>query len=136
MQFSSRRRRILVGGAMLAALPGFSRIAAAQASDPLASWNDGPAKKAITGFVSRVTAKGSPAFVPPQQRIATFDNDGTLWSEQPMYFQVAFALDRLQKMTGKPPDMKQIMAAGEKGLLEVIAKTHAGITTDEFNKVV
>lgn len=110
--------------------------ASAQASDPLPSWYDGPRKKAITGFVSRVTTKGAPEFIAPAHRIATFDNDGTLWSEQPMYFQVAFALDRLAKMTGKPPDMKEIMAQGEKGLLEVVAKTHSGISTDEFNRIV
>ena len=130
------RRRMLLGAASLATLPAFSTAASAQASDPLPSWNDGPRKKAITGFVSRVTAKGSPAFVPPHQRIATFDNDGTLWSEQPMYFQLAFALDRLAAITGKPPDMKELMAGGEKALLEVVMKTHSGITTDEFNRLV
>jgi phosphoglycolate phosphatase-like HAD superfamily hydrolase len=130
------RRRVLLGGVMLAAVPAFSTIASAQSSDPLPSWNDGPRKKAITGFVSRVTAKDSKAFIKPADRIATFDNDGTLWSEQPMYFQLAFALDRLAVVTGKPPDMKEIMKGGEKGLLEVVMKTHSGITTDEFNKVV
>ena len=133
---SPGRRRILLGGAALATVPAFSTVASAQAADPLPSWNNGPRKKAITGFVSRVTAKGSPAFVRPADRIATFDNDGTLWSEQPMYFQFAFALARLEAITGKPPDMKQIMAGGEKGLLEVIAKTHSNITTEEFDKVV
>ena len=136
MSFSSNRRRILLGGATLAVAPTVIGRASAQGADPLPSWNDGPRKKAITDFVSRVTAKGAPGFVPPQERIATFDNDGTLWSEQPMYFQVAFALDRLAVITGKPPDMKEIMAGGEKGLLEVVAKTHSGITTDEFNKIV
>jgi phosphoserine phosphatase len=129
------RRRILLGGAAFVAAPVVG-AASAQGTDPLASWNDGRSKKSITDFVARVTAKGSPDFVRPAERIATFDNDGTLWSEQPMYFQLAFALDRLAKMTGKPPDMKEIMAQGEKGLLEVIAKTHSGITTDEFNRIV
>jgi hypothetical protein len=132
------RRRILLGGAMLAAAPAIATVAFAQqrSSDPLASWNEGAAKKSITDFVARVTTKGSPDFVAPAARIATFDNDGTLWSEQPMYFQLAFAFERLAAITGKPPDMKEIMAGGEKALLEVVAKTHSGITTDEFNKVV
>jgi phosphoglycolate phosphatase-like HAD superfamily hydrolase len=130
------RRRVLLAGAALATVPAFSSLASAQGSDPLPSWHEGPRKEAITGFISRITAKGAPQFVKPADRIATFDNDGTLWSEQPMYFQVAFALERLAKVTGKPPDMKEIMAQGEKGLLEVIAKTHSGITTDEFNKIV
>jgi hypothetical protein len=130
------RRRVLLVGAALATAPAISSLASAQGSDPLPSWNEGARKEAITGFIARITAKGAPEFVKPADRIATFDNDGTLWSEQPMYFQVAFALERLAKVTGKPPDMKEIMAQGEKGLLEVIAKTHSGITTDEFNKIV
>ena len=67
-------------------------IALAQTTDPLPSWNDGAVKKSITDFVARVTTPGGADFVPAEQRIATFDNDGTLWSEQPIYFQVAFAL--------------------------------------------
>jgi phosphoglycolate phosphatase-like HAD superfamily hydrolase len=132
------RRRILLGGAMLAAAPAIATVAFAQqrSSDPLASWNEGAAKKSITDFVARVTTKGSPDFVAPAARIATFDNDGTLWSEQPMYFQLAFAFDRLKATSPQPPDMKAIMAGGEKALLEVVAKTHSGITTDEFNKMV
>jgi phosphoglycolate phosphatase-like HAD superfamily hydrolase len=132
------RRRILLGGAMLAAAPAIVTVASAQqrSSDALASWNDGAAKKSITDFVARVTTKGSPDFVAPAARIATFDNDGTLWSEQPIYFQFAFAFARLATITGKPPDMKEIMAGGEKALLEVVAKTHSGITTDEFNMLV
>ena len=122
---------------------------AAQA-DPLPSWNDGATKKAIVDFVSRVTRQGGPDFVQPSERIATFDNDGTLWSEQPMYFQLAFALDRVKALAPKHPewkqkqpfsgildgDMKAVAAAGEKGLLEVIAATHAGNTTEEFEKLV
>jgi phosphoglycolate phosphatase-like HAD superfamily hydrolase len=132
------RRRILLGGAMLAAAPAIATVASAQqrSSDALASWNEGAAKKSITDFVARVTTKGSPDFIAPAARIATFDNDGTLWSEQPMYFQLAFAFDRLKAISPQPPDMKAIMAGGEKALLEVVAKTHSGITTDEFNKIV
>ena len=122
---------------------------AAQA-DPLPSWNDGATKKAIVDFVSRVTRQGGPDFVQPSERIATFDNDGTLWSEQPIYFQLAFALDRVKALAPKHQDWKQkqpfkgildgdmkaVVAAGEKGLLEVIAATHAGSTTEEFEKLV
>ena len=118
--------------------------------EQLASWNDGPSKKAITDFVARVTAKGGPDFVPVPERIATFDNDGTLWSEQPIYFQLAFALDRVRALSPEHPewkqkqpfkgilegDMKAMAASGEKGLLEVIAVTHAGNTTEEFEKIV
>lgn len=115
--------------------------------DPLPSWNDGPAKLAITTFVERVTTEGSPDFVPVEERIATFDNDGTLWVEQPVYFQVAFAFQRIKAMAADHPewndkqpykaviegDEKALAATGEKGLLEVVAATHAGMTTDEFS---
>ena len=129
--------------------PAPASTPAAQA-DPLPSWNDGATKKAIVDFVSRVTRQGGPDFVPPSERIATFDNDGTLWSEQPIYFQLAFALDRVKALAPKHPewkqkqpfrgildgDMKAVVAAGEKGLLEVIGATHAGSTTEEFEKIV
>jgi phosphoserine phosphatase len=118
--------------------------------DPLPSWSDGAAKQAIVKFVEAVTTQGGPQFVAPAARIATFDNDGTLWSEQPIYFQFAFALDRVKALAPKHPewkdkqpfkgilagDMKAVMAAGEKGLLEVVAATHSGLTTDEFDQVV
>jgi phosphoglycolate phosphatase-like HAD superfamily hydrolase len=118
--------------------------------DPLPSWNEGPSKSALTGFVGRVTQQGGRDFVPEAARIAVFDNDGTLWSEQPMYFQLAFAIDRVKQLApqhpewkNKPPfkgildgDMKAAMASGEKGLLEIIAATHAGTTTDEFAGIV
>jgi phosphoglycolate phosphatase-like HAD superfamily hydrolase len=125
--------------------------AAAQAAvDPLPSWNAGPSKTAITGFVARVTREGGPEFVPAASRLAVFDNDGTLWAEQPIYFQLAFAIDRVKQLApqhpewiGKQPfkgilegDTKAVLAAGEKGLLEVIAATHAGTTTDEFAQLV
>ena len=123
---------------------------AASAADPLPSWNDGRAKSAITAFVSRVTTKGSPDFVPTAERIAVFDNDGTLWAEQPMYFQLFFALDRVKALAPKHPDwattepfasvlkgdMQAVAKSGEKGLVELIAATHSGMTSDEFSRVV
>src|SRR5438309_10954239 len=77
-----------------------------QAQDPLPSWNDGKAKQSITEFVTKVTKEGSSDFVPPEQRIATFDNDGTLWCEQPMYFQLFFALDRVKALAPQNPEWK------------------------------
>lgn len=123
---------------------------AAGAADPLPSWNDGPSKQAITSFVARVTKEGSPDFVPPARRIAVFDNDGTLWAEQPMYFQLAFALDRVKALAPQRPewkeqepfksilagDVKAALAGGEKAIVELIAATHSGMTTDEFEKIV
>lgn len=87
--------RVLLCGLALLVAPV---LAHAQPPDPLPSWNDGPAKKSITDFVARVITQGGADFVPPEQRIATFDNDGTLWTEQPVYFQVAFAFDRVKAL--------------------------------------
>ena len=129
-------------------LASVSQTAAAQ--DPLPSWNDGDAKKAIVEFVTKVTAEGSTDFVPTVERVATFDNDGTLWVEQPMYTQLAFALDRVKALAPTHPewkekqpfkavlegDMKALVALGDRGLLELILTTHAGMTTDEFSKIV
>jgi len=112
-------------------------------SDPLPSWNAGASKASIMDFVNRVTAEGGPDFMPPPQRIATFDNDGTLWSEQPMYFQVIFALDRVKPMAPDHPewaesspaleaamtgDVESVLAMGEKGLVEIVAASHSGMT--------
>jgi hypothetical protein len=122
----------------------------AYAQDPLPSWNDGPAKQAIVSFVEKVTKEGSPDFVPPPERIATFDNDGTLWCEQPMYFQLFFALDRVKTLAPQHPewktkepfasllkgDVKGALAGGEHAILEIIVATHAGMTTAEFEKIV
>ncbi len=119
-------------------------------SNPLPSWNDGIAKQSIIDFVTKTTAEGNADFVPVADRIACFDNDGTLWSEQPMYFQFLFAIDRLKAMAPQHPewkrkqpfkallegDMKTVMANGEKGLLQIVMATHAGMTTDEFDKIV
>ena len=124
--------------------------AVAQATDPLPSWNDGPAKQAIIKFVQATTTPGSPTFVPPAKRIATFDNDGTLWAEKPMYFQLFFALDRVKELAPQHPewkdkepfasllkgDVKTALAGGQKAILEIIMVTHAGMTTKEFEKIV
>lgn len=120
------------------------------AKDPLPSWNDGATKKSIIDFVTKTTKEGSKDFIPVADRIACFDNDGTLWSEQPMYFQLAFAIDRIKAMEQQHPewkttqpfqallegDMKTVMAGGEKSLMQIVAVTHSGMTTDEFEKTV
>jgi phosphoglycolate phosphatase-like HAD superfamily hydrolase len=122
----------------------------ARAADALPSWNDGAAKQSIMDFVKRVATKGGKDFVRPAERIAVFDNDGTLWAEQPIYFQLAFALDRVKALapqhpewTDKEPfasllkgDVKGALVGGEKALLEIVAATHAGMTTEEFEKIV
>lgn len=123
--------------------------AARSAVDPLASWADGPAKKTILAFVADVSKPGGPRFVPAAERIAVFDNDGTLWAEQPVPVPLAFALDRVKALAPKHPewktkqpfqaalagDLKAAEASGEKGLLELIAATGAGMTTSEFTVV-
>jgi len=142
------RRWFLVLGTT-AGLLGSSASAFAQA-DPLPSWNDGAPKKAILDFVSRTTTAGGADFVPADQRIATFDNDGTLWTEQPVYFQFAFAIDRVKALAPQHPEWKDrepfksaladdlagIAASGEKGLLEIVAATHSGMTVEAFSKIV
>jgi phosphoglycolate phosphatase-like HAD superfamily hydrolase len=123
---------------------------AAPAADPLPSWNDGTTKKAIVTFVEKVTKKGSPDFVPPAERIATFDNDGTLWAEKPLPFQLFFALDRVKALAPQHPewattepfasllkgDVKAALAGGEKAIVQIFLETHTGMTTEEFEKVV
>ncbi len=122
----------------------------ARAADPLPSWNDTAPKKAIVAFVDKVTKPGSPDFVPPAERIATFDNDGTLWAEQPMYFQLLFALDRVKALAPQHPewkekepfasllkgDVKSALAEGERAILEIGMATHTGMTTEEFDTIV
>lgn len=129
-------------------LVGTATAVSAQAKLP--SWNDGPATRAIVDFVTRVTKRGGPDFVPVAERIAVFDNDGTLWAEQPMYFELAFALDRIKAMAPEHPewndkepyksalagDLKSALAGGEKAILELIFATHAGVTTEEFAPIV
>src|SRR5262245_31023954 len=118
-------------------------------TDPLISWNDGAAKKAITDFVARVTKQGAPDFVAPAARIAAFDNDGTLWCEQPMYVQFAFTIDRVKELAAKNPEWKNkqpfkavlagnfkvLAAQGEKGVVQLVAATHSGMSSDEFNRI-
>ena len=124
--------------------------AIAKAADPLPSWNDGKTKQSILTFVATVTQEGSPDFAPPAERIATFDNDGTLWAEQPMYFQLAFAIDRVKALAGEHPewkqkepyksvlagDLKTALAGGMSSLMEIVTATHTGMTTEEFEVVV
>lgn len=128
----------------------FLLASTAQAADPLPSWNDGDTKSAIIKFVWDVTDNKSPDFVEPVERIATFDNDGTLWAEQPMYFQLFFALDRVKALAPQHPewktkepfasllkgDVKAALSGGEKSILEIVMATHAGMTTDEFEAIV
>jgi phosphoglycolate phosphatase-like HAD superfamily hydrolase len=128
----------------------FTAAKVTRAQDPLPSWNDGPAKQAIVKFVSDVTREGATTFIPSAERIAVFDNDGTLWTEQPMYTQLAFAIDRVKSLAEKRPewktkqpfkavienDMKTLFTSGEKGLLQLVMATHAGITTAEFDQIV
>lgn len=124
--------------------------AAAFGADPLPSWNNTTPKQAIIAFVEKVTTAGSPEFVPPPERIAVFDNDGTLWAEQPIYVQVLFAFDRIRALAPQHPewqhqepfasvlkgDMHRLAASGEKGVVEVITATHSGMTTEEFSRIV
>jgi phosphoglycolate phosphatase-like HAD superfamily hydrolase len=118
--------------------------------NPLPSWNEGKTKQSIIDFVNEVTNESSPDFVKPEDRIATFDNDGTLWSEQPIYFQFQFAIDRVNVLAENNPDwvnkqpfkavmendMKAVMESGMKRLMEIIMTTHSGMTTTEFEKIV
>ena len=143
-----KRRSFLVGSAGLA-LSSAPFVAQAQA-DALPSWNEGPAKQALLDFVARTTAMGGRDWIPVPERITCFDNDGTLWTEQPMYVQVTFAMDRVRALAGRNPqwrtqepfravldnDRDAVSTMGEKGLLEIMAATHAGLTTEEFRKAV
>ena len=139
-----RKRLVLVALWIVSlALPAF-------AADPLPSWNDTAQKKAIVTFVERVTKESSLDFVPPSGRIATFDQDGTLWAEQPMYFQFFFALDRVKALAPQHPEWKDkepfasllkdnvkgALAGGERAMLEIVMATHAGMTTEEFAQTV
>jgi hypothetical protein len=119
-------------------------------ADPLPSWNDGKTKQAILDYVNKVTTEGSTYFIPVSERIATFDNDGNLWSEQPAYFQLFFAMDRIKALAPEHPewnttqpyqsvlenDMKTLMSYGEHGLIQIVMATHAGNTVEEFEQIV
>jgi phosphoglycolate phosphatase-like HAD superfamily hydrolase len=142
-----KRRSFVTGLAAAGLLPAAPSFAQA---DPLPSWNDGPVKQAMLAFMSRVTTVGGSDFVPVPERIATFDNDGTLWTEQPNYFQVLFAMDRVKAQAAQHPawrttepfrsvladDRTALAVLGEKGVLEIMAATHAGLTTEEFRQIV
>jgi len=142
-----RFTRLVALGVLALTAAGAART---QADDPLSAWNDGAAKAQIIAFVRKVTRPDGEDFVPPEERIAVFDNDGTLWSEQPMYFQLAFAIDRAKEMAStnsglmqKPVlkaavagDMHALSATGERGLMELVALTHAGNTGEEFAQIV
>jgi phosphoserine phosphatase len=155
MSFSGVNRRALLSA--LAAIPALSTLLSVSASaqtaatgDPLPSWNDTEPKKAIVAFVDRVTKQGSPDFVPQAERIATFDNDGTLWAEQPMYFQLLFALDRVRALAPQHPewkekepfasllkgDVKGALSGGEPAVAQIAMETHTGMTNDEFEQIV
>jgi phosphoserine phosphatase len=141
-----RRQRYAVS---ICALIVLTWTAAAQ-TDPLPSWNDGAAKHAIVDFVTRVTKDGGPDFVPVDSRIVTIDNDGTLWTEQPIYTEFAFTFDRVKEMAPQHPewqteqpyaavlhhDMKALAASGDRGIFQLIAVTHSGVTTDQFSQIV
>jgi phosphoglycolate phosphatase-like HAD superfamily hydrolase len=137
----SRATTIFALGLLLTALTG------AALADPLPSWRAGVSKAAITDFVEAVTTPGSPDYIDPSERIATFDNDGNLWAEQPVYFQLIYALEKVKEMAAADPgladgnpavraavdgDLDALIADHHKGLLEIVALSHAGMTTDEF----
>jgi len=145
----SRRPIVLaLAVALVSAVAAAAGVLADQ--DPLPSWNDGPAKQAIVEFVRATTTQGSADFVPPAERIATFDNDGTLWPSHPMYTQLAFALDRIKALAPQHPewktkqpfkavldgDMKALADGGEKGMVELVMASHAGMSTAEFEAIV
>ncbi len=146
---TTRREALTTAALALAAAPFVGTVT--EATDAvLPSWNDGKARQSIVDFVTKVTKAGSPDFVPVPQRIATFDNDGTLWAEQPFYFQLGFALDRVKVLAPQHPewktkepfasllkgDLKGALAGGEPAVVAIIAATHTGITTQEFDKFV
>jgi hypothetical protein len=140
---NAKRLLLLVVVAVLPACQHLSR-------DPLPSWDEGVARQAIVEFVAAVTDPSSPDYVSPAQRVAVFDNDGTLWSEQPAYFQLLFAMDRVKAMAPQHPewrstqpfkavledDMAALAESGEHGLIELVMASHAGMTTEEFEAVV
>ncbi len=129
---------------------GFTTFSFGGEKEMLASWNEGSAKQSIIDFVAAVSKEGSSDFVPAAERIAVFDNDGTLWSEQPMYFQLFFAIDRVKAMAPDHPewndtepfasiikgDVKNALASGEEAIVKIVAASHGGMSTDEFEEIV
>lgn len=147
MHMKPKGKRILIG---LVAVAFAVVSTSAFAQDPLPSWREGPARNAIMSFVQRVTTPGGAEYVPPAERIAVFDNDGTLWGEQPMYVQLLFAIDRVKALVPKHPEWKRqepfasvlrgdygaALEGGEKAILQLVMATHAGMTTEEFEQAV
>lgn len=143
-------RRTFLAALLALGLAGLVPLQALAAPDPLPSWNEGPTKKSILDFVTAVTKEGGPDYVKPAERIATIDNDGTLWVEQPIYTQFAFAIDRVKATANQHPewktqepfksilagDMSAVAAMGEKGMVEIVEATHSGITTADFDQTV
>ncbi len=154
MTINSLVRFTLAGLISALGLPGtlgmLNVVALGQATDPLPSWNEGIAKRTLLDFVARVTDPASKDFVPPEQRVATFDNDGTLWIEKPVYTQLAFVMDRVKELAPQHPDwlttqpfqallagdMEQVAALGVPGLMELVGVTHAGMTVEAFAQIV
>lgn len=149
----SRRAFLCASSAVLSGVTGLRGIASASPrgeDDPLPSWNEGAVKGALLDFVRRVTTEGGPEFVPPAERIATFDNDGTLWCEQPLYVQALFCVDRVAAMVKADPalaeqpavravldrDLKALAKLGETGIADIVATTHAGMTPEVFDALV
>lgn len=142
--------RALPLGCLVVVALSLNQIGALAADDPLPSWREGEAKEAIITFVTDVTTEAGPSYVPPAERIAVFDNDGTLWVEQPFYTQFAFAIDRVRAMAPDHPewsetqpfkavldgDVEALKAAGMEGAVEVVMASHAGLTEDEFQAAV
>lgn len=143
-------RRTVLAGMLAAGLPASSILSARAQTTPLSSWHDGPAKTSIMDFVARVTAPNGRDFVMADERVAVFDNDGTLWCEQPIYSQFAFALDQVKLLAPAHPqwqtqepfksvlsnDAAGLARTGEQGIFEIMTVTHAGMTTDEFDRSV
>jgi phosphoglycolate phosphatase-like HAD superfamily hydrolase len=140
-------RRVVVASAIACSMS--LGTTAAQAADPLPSWNEGKTKQSIVDFVAKVTKQGSPEFVPTAERIATFDNDGTLWAEQPLYFQLQFGLDRVKELAPAHPewkekepfksvlggDLKSAFAGGAGSLIAILAAGSSDMTTEEFDRI-
>ncbi len=143
-------RRVFLGSFAAVCVLLAGCVATVPAADPLPSWKDGPARQSIVAFVAKVTQEGTAGYVPPAERIAVFDNDGTLWSEQPVYVQLAFALDRVKALAPQHPqwqtqepfasllkgDVASALAGGEQAIAQIIMATHAGTTTGEFATIV
>ena len=150
MKLGSKIVGLMALALVLACSPPGDSSQPATALDPLPSWNDGDVKQQILEFVARVADPAGPDFVPEPERIATLDNDGTLWSEKPVYFQLLFAIDRVKELAPEHPewkdkqpfkgvlegDLASVAATGEHGLLELVMATHAGMTTAEFEEIV